>query len=377
MNVTFQFGHCGLHFIIGNFYGKRQDAKCGQGKSTGFKGFLCYAEIQLREVTNVNQWKDTSEVIKWFNKIESKSEYKFIIFDIKDFYPSIKKKLLTDALKFAEEITNISEEDMKIIYHSRKSLLFNENQAWMKKEGELFDVTMGAYDGAEVCELIGIFMLHKLSTQYKKGDIGLYRDDGLAILKNISGSESERMKKNIQSTFKENGLEIIIECNKKIVNFLDITINLNDGTYKPYHKPDNLIQYINIESNHPPNIIKQIPKTIEKRLSINSSNEKIFKEATPVYEEALKKSGYDKKLSYTPQKQNKNNKNRKRNIIWFNPPFSNNVSTKVGKHFLTLLDVHFPPHHKFNKNFNRNSVKIISYQLHKEHKINKINHKRP
>ena len=56
---------------------------------------------------------------------------------------------------------------------------------------------MGAYDGAEVCELIGLFMLHKLSTQYDKYNIGLYRDDGLAIFKNISGLESERIKKKL------------------------------------------------------------------------------------------------------------------------------------------------------------------------------------
>ena len=60
----------------------------------------------------------------------------------------------------------------------------------------------------------------------------------------------------------------------KIVNYLDVTFNLNDGTYRPYQKPDNIIQYIHVESNHPPNIIKQIPKTIEKRLSQLSSSEK-------------------------------------------------------------------------------------------------------
>ena len=52
----------------------------------------------------------------------------------------------------------------------------------------------------------------------------------------------------------------------------DVTFNLKDGTYKPYHKPDNKITYINVQSNHPPNIIKQLPKTIEQRLSNNSSN---------------------------------------------------------------------------------------------------------
>ena len=52
------------------------------------------------------------------------------------------------------------------------------------------------------------------------------------------------------------------------------------------------------------------------------------------------------------------NKNRKRNIIWFNPLYSSNVVTKVGKHFLSLLDKHFPPYNKFHEIFNRNTVKI-------------------
>ena len=107
------------------------------------------------------------------------------------------------------------------------------------------------------------------------------------------------------------------------------------------------------------NIIKQIPDTIEKFLSQNYFNQNIFQEAAPVYEEALKKSGYNKKLTYIPEKLNTNNKNnRKRNIIWFNPPFNQSVSTKIGKYLLNLLDIHFPPHHKFHKIFNRNSVKI-------------------
>ena len=57
--------------------------------------------------------------------------------------------------------------------------------------------------------------------------------------------------------------------------------NLKYGTYKPYHKPDNKISYINVQSNHRQNIIKQLPKTIEQRLSNNSSNETIFSKAAP------------------------------------------------------------------------------------------------
>ena len=41
----------------------------------------------------------------------------------------------------------------------------------MKKDS-LFDVTMGAYDGAEVCELAGIFLLDKISVNYDKNGIG-------------------------------------------------------------------------------------------------------------------------------------------------------------------------------------------------------------
>ena len=53
---------------------------------------------------------------------------------------------------------------------------------------------MGAYDGAEVCELIGIFMLSLLSKHINKNHIGLYRDDGLAISKNTSGPAAEKLK---------------------------------------------------------------------------------------------------------------------------------------------------------------------------------------
>ena len=113
--------------------------------------------------------------------------------------------------------------------------------------------------------------LYKISEKYDKNDISLYRDDGLAVFKNISGPKSECIKKNFQSLFKKYGLEIIIECNKKVVDFLDVTFNLKDGTYKPYQKPDNKISYINVQSNHPPNIIKQLPKIIEQRLSNNST----------------------------------------------------------------------------------------------------------
>ena len=120
---------------------------------------------------------------------------------------------MPDALTFAETIINLDDQDKKIIYHSRRSLLFNQEQTWMKKGSDLFDVSMGAYDGAEVCELIDIFLLNLLGRQYDPKNIGLYRDDGLSICKNCSGPQMEKIKKRLQKVFKNNGLNVIIECN--------------------------------------------------------------------------------------------------------------------------------------------------------------------
>ena len=118
----------------------------------------------------------------------------------------------------------------------QENLLYNNSEPWMKKDSRLFDVTMGAYDGVEVWKLVGTFLLHKLSLKYNKNDIGLYHDDGLAIFKNISGPKSEKSKKDIQKLFKENELDINIQCNMKMVNYLDVTLNLENSTYCPYQK---------------------------------------------------------------------------------------------------------------------------------------------
>ena len=118
-------------------------------------------------------------------------------------------------------------------------------------------------------KLVGTFLLEKISEICNKSNIGLYRDDGLSIFRNKSGTQLEKMKKKLQRLFKEYDLEITAESNLKIVNYLDVTFNLKDGTFRPYHKPDDQIQYIHTESNHPPNIIKHIPASIETRLLEN------------------------------------------------------------------------------------------------------------
>ena len=51
---------------------------------------------------------------------------------------------------------------------------------------------MGLYDGAEVCESIGIYRLYFIGKKYNSENIGLYRDDRLTVFKNVSGSASEK-----------------------------------------------------------------------------------------------------------------------------------------------------------------------------------------
>ena len=99
----------------------------------------------------------------------------------------------------------------------------------------------------------------------------------------------------------------------KIVNYLDVSLNLNNSNYNPYYKPDNEILYINKDSNHSSIILKQIPASIEKRISTLSSNETIFNESKEIYQKALEKPGYWQTLKHYPAKENvsKSKPNRK------------------------------------------------------------------
>ena len=279
--------------------------------------------MKLFQATEINQWKNTASAIKWFNLLKDKHLRKFFMFDIKDFYISIAQNLLNKALNFASEYIYILKCDIDVINHARKSLLFDDSHNWIKKQGGLFGVLMGAYEGAEVCELVDTYMFNVLSKKYSKNDFGLYQNDALAVLKNKSGPQSEQVKKNIQTIFKELWLDIIIQCNMEVVNYLDVTFNLNDGTYKAYTKPNNEIKYIHKNSNHPPSVIPQIPLSIESRLSTLSFNEKIFQEPVSPYQKALQNSGYRHTLTYKRPKNDNNStninkikQNRKRQIMF-------------------------------------------------------------
>ena len=147
------------------------------------KSILDTINTGLRKILHYNQWKNSGSVIEWFNNIKDKHSCTFTQLDIKEFYPSITPDILDNAVSFAKQHVNINDDDIQIIKHCRKSLLFSNNSSWIKHStAENFDVTMGSYDGAEVCELVGLFILSKLNNKIHKEDSGLYRDDGLFIL---------------------------------------------------------------------------------------------------------------------------------------------------------------------------------------------------
>ena len=73
---------------------------------------------------------------------------------------------------------------------------------------------MGCYDGAEVCKLVGSYLLTKLSNIADKKSIGLYRYDGLATLQNFSGPQTEQKRyQSVQNCrFKNNYPSRLVYC---------------------------------------------------------------------------------------------------------------------------------------------------------------------
>ena len=130
--------------------------------------------------------------------------------------------------------------------------MFRDGNAWVKKGGNaFFDETMGTYDGAEVCELVGLYLLSKLAPLVSTKNVGLYRGDGLPVI-HRAGPIMDKIRKDIIALFKSERLSITIDTNLIKANYLDVSFNLEIEKYFPYRKPNNSPLYIHSESNHPP-----------------------------------------------------------------------------------------------------------------------------
>ena len=324
------------------------------------KQILTELVSSLSEITGLNLWRNSKAVLNWFSLLQNKQKLTFFKFDVCSFYPSISEELFAKAIDFARSKVTITDEQVKILWHSRKSFLFSRGDVWTKKTGT-FDVTMGSYDGAEVCELVGLYLLTQLEEHIPKEQLGLYRDDGLAAVA-LDGPGVERLRKQVIKLFKENGLKLTVEANLKSTDFLDITFDLNSSSFRPYRKETSAPLYIDVNSNHPRNIIKQLPSMVSERLSMLSSNQEIFNAEKLDYQAALKSAGYKEDLLYTPDRSNHHqrrlSKARSRRILWFNPPYNAEVSTNIGRRFLSLIERHFPVGSPLHKHFNKHTIKI-------------------
>ena len=276
--------------------------------------------------------------------------------------------ILIESINYAREYIDITKEQYDIILACRKTVLGNNGTIWIKSGPMNFDVPMGAYDSPQIADLVGLYILHLLNRIINSGQVGLYRDDGILYILNSNGPNSSSIQKKIIRAFKLLGFRIEISSNNKIVNFLDVTLDLSNNTYKPLIKMDQSPSYININSNHPKAIIKQVPKAVNLRIRNLSATEEMFWKVSKMYTDALKSSGYKENFTYKEEKvPNDNNKeinkenrhkNRKRKIIWFNPLFCRLTNINIGKYFLKLVDKHFKHRSKLHKIFIRKMLKI-------------------
>ena len=123
--------------------------------------------------TKTNQWKNTSSVITWFEKITHKQTSSFLCFDVENLYPSISSNLFKKSIKFARQFIQISDNDLSIIVQARKTLLFEGTPPWIRKTGdEHFDIPVGCFEEAEICKLVGTYILSKMANIMKKENVG-------------------------------------------------------------------------------------------------------------------------------------------------------------------------------------------------------------
>ena len=306
----------------------------------------------------MNQWRNTQEVIHWFNEIQDKTDKYFIKFDIVSFYPSITKTTLLKAIEFGNKYRPIDKTETEIIMNACRTVLKFDNATWMKKNNQDdFDVPMGSFHGAELCELVGLYLLYKINKIFSEdGDCGIYRDDGLAVTKKCAGTILERMGKKLRTTCLNEGFKITLESGLLKTEFLDVMFDLGNDTYGPYRKENSAINYVDNRSNHPRYILNQIPITINERLNGLSKSRHEFEKNRGIYESALKRSQYDPKLAY--KEKGKEKRKRRRKIIFFQPPFCRTVSSDICEGLMKLLKKHFPMGHKYEKIFNKNKIRV-------------------
>ena len=155
-------------------------------------------------------------------------------------------------------------------------------------------------------------MLHVLSGLFPGVSFGIYKDDMLALSYNTNGPEQDRLRKDVIRVFQELGFRVTIDVNLKVVNFLDVTLDLDRGKYMPYRKPNDRLSFINVGSSHPPFVFKNMVRNTSERLSRLSSDISVFNSIAPPYNKALRDSGIKESISYIPNIDRAGSKRRRK-----------------------------------------------------------------
>ena len=144
----------------------------------------------------MNLWQNFSVIIDWFKDIQQKSLYTFTVYDIPESFPSVTEKLLKNALDFAQRHIEIKQNNLDLIFHTRKS---------EKRKGKW---RIWCYNGKQrrswEVRVVGLFLLYGIGEKLNKDEIGFYRDDGLTCFKNNNGHQKSEIRN--QMEFKKSWL---------------------------------------------------------------------------------------------------------------------------------------------------------------------------
>ena len=151
-------------------------------------------------------------------------------------YPFISKDLLLKSLNHEENLIDITEEQTEMILICRKSNLIYDESTRKKYCSNNIDVPIGAYDSAQTVDLRGIYILVTQDRIIDRRQTRSYRDDDLIFIPDSNGPKTSKIHKKMIKAFKLLGFKIEISSKLKIVNFLDISFNFRNNTFKPFSK---------------------------------------------------------------------------------------------------------------------------------------------
>ena len=156
-----------------------------------------------------------------------------------------------------------------------------------KRSKNQYDVSIGTNDGTEICELVELYILTEIHKNIDFTSVGLYRYDGLAVIRSASGSSLDRYRKKLITIFQDNEQKITVDTGKTTITCLDIDFCLNSESYQPNRKSNDEPLYISRNSNHSPTMLSRLPQAVSKRISSLSSNFELVTRAAPIYNAAL------------------------------------------------------------------------------------------